>query len=166
MNPKIVIIGSAAILYIGYKVIENFRTKSGTSSLIKQLKKDTATEDAFAESLDILVKKSSINNSDSLKELDFYLNKDKNNIGKFRIHYINKLSEDRYLFVTTSDYEESFKAGKRKVEVSDVYNLNFVLKIDVSNNQYLVTSDFHTDLVDKNLRSDFANSLFALLQSS
>lgn len=164
MSIKFIAFASVAALYVGYRLFQNMRTKAGTGSLVKQLQKDPAVGEGFAQSLDMPVQRTPILNPNMDQALEPILNKTVSRVGDFRINHIQKLSEGGYLFVTTTDYAESVRLG-RQVDTSEVYNLNFVCQVEEAKNQYMVSSDMHTTLVDKNLRADFAKALFSLLNS-
>ncbi len=164
MTTKTMLLASAAAVYLGYRLFQNMRTKAGTGSLVKQLKKDPAVGETFAESLDISVQRTDIKNPDVATALQPYLAMTKNGLGDFVIKHIQQFNDGSYLFVTTTDYTEAIKAGRRTVESAEVHNLNFVLRTDIDKNQYVVYSDLYTDLADKNLRVDFAKALFELIQ--
>ncbi|RRB02855.1 hypothetical protein [Larkinella rosea] len=157
--------GLTAILYVGYRFVQNMRTRFGTSRFLIQLKRDSAVSESYAESLDMTVLRVSIIQPDLDKILADYLIEiaNKRRIGDFLIDYVQRLPNGNYLFVTTTDYAESIRIGRR-VNTSEVFNLNFVLIKELDKNQYVVKSDLHAELADKNLRSDFAKSLVNLIQ--
>lgn len=161
MTTRLTLILGAAALYIGYRLFQNYRTKAGTQNLTKQLKKDPAVGEAFAEELSITVAKQAIANPNWPQTLQPYLEGQQTRLGDFVVQHIQHLSDGSYLFVTTADYRETSQAS-RGAATNDLHNLNFVLK--TTDTQHILYSDLHIDLVDKTLRSDFAKTLFQHIQ--
>lgn len=161
MTTRLALILGAAAVYVGYRLFQNYRTKSGTQSLIKQLKKDPAVGEAFAEELSITVAKQSVSNPNWQQTLQPYLEGQQTRIGDFVIQHAQTLADGSYLLVTIADYRETSQAS-RGAATNDLHNLNFVLK--TTDTQHILYSDLHNDLVDKTLRSDFAQTLFKHIQ--
>ena len=161
MTTRLTLILGAAALYIGYRLFQNYRTKAGTQNLTKQLKKDPAVGEAFAEELSITVAKQAISNPNWQQTFQSYLEGQQTRLGDFVIQHAQTLADGSYLLVTTADYRENSQAS-RGVATNDVHNLNFVLK--TTDTQHILYSDLHIDLVDKTLRSDFAKTLFQHIQ--
>ncbi|WP_028524430.1 hypothetical protein [Runella limosa] len=161
MTTRLTLILGAAAVYIGYRLFQNYRTKAGTQSLIKQLKKDSSVGEAFAEEFSITVAKQAISNPNWPQTLQPYMEGQQTRLGDFVIQHAQTLADGSYLLVTTADYRENSQAS-RGMATNDVHNLNFVLK--TTDTQHILYSDLHTDLVDKTLRSDFAKILFQHIQ--
>jgi hypothetical protein len=161
MKTRILLLAGSAAVYVGYRLFQNYRTKAGTQSLTKQLKKDPAVGEAFAEELSITVAKQAISNPNWQQTFQSYLEGQQTRLGDFVIQHAQTLADGSYLLVTTADYRENSQAS-RGVATNDVHNLNFVLK--TTDTQHILYSDLHTDLVDKTLRSDFAKILFQHIQ--
>jgi hypothetical protein len=164
MTTKLIVFAAIGGAYIGYRLIQNLRTKAGTGSLVKQLQKDPLVGEGFAQSLDMPVQRTAIINSNLDAALEPFVSNAQNRLSDFVINHVQKLNDGSYLFVTTTDYAESVRLG-RQVDTNEVHNLNFVIKADADKNQYVVVSDMHTGLVDKNLRADFAKNIFEVLNS-
>lgn len=160
---RVSVLGGAAVIYLLYKQYRNMRTRSGTGRLLDQLKADPTQGEAFAETLNVLIDKRNAGDSNADNRLSEYLEGRVNRLGSFLIGHIQRLDNGNYLFVTTSGYQESFSAGVR-VQATDLHNLNFILKKDDGKNQYQVYSDGYVELIDKNLRTDFAFALLDFLQ--
>ncbi|AYQ32952.1 hypothetical protein [Runella sp. SP2] len=161
MKTRILLLTGAAAVYVGYRLFQNYRTKSGTQSLIKQLKKDPAVGEAFAEELSITVAKQAVSNPNWPQTLQPYLEGQQTRLGDFVMQHAQTLADGSYLLVTIADYRETSQAS-RGAATNDLHNLNFVLK--TTDNQHILYSDLHNDLVDKTLRSDFAQTLFKHIQ--
>jgi|GEM_PF-7133384 len=161
MKTRIILLAGAAAVYVGYRLFQNYRTKAGTQNLTKQLKKDPAVGEAFAEELSITVAKQAISNPNWQQTFQPYLEGQQTRLGDFVIQHAQTLADGSYLLVTTADYRENSQAS-RGVATNDVHNLNFILK--TTDTQHILYSDLHTDLVDKTLRSDFAKTLFQHIQ--
>lgn len=165
MNVKFMLLGSAAAVYFAFRLYQNARMKSGTKSLVSQLKKNPETGESFAESLDIAVLKKELNAIDLDTAFSPLVALTTNKLNGFLIQHIQKLTDGSYLFVTNVKSSDIVTNGRRQVESDEVHNLNFVLKPVNEKGQYAVYSDLHTELTDKNLRTEFANSLFKLIQT-
>ncbi len=165
MNIKVMLLGSAAAAYFAFRFYQNARMKSGTKSLVAQLKKDPETGESFAESLDISVLKKELAVIDLETNLSPFIAQTTNKLGGFLIQHIQKLADGSYLFVTNVKSSDIVTNGRRQVESEEVHNLNFVLKPANDKGQFAVYSDLHTELTDKNLRTEFANALFKLIQA-
>jgi hypothetical protein len=160
MKTRIALLVGAAV-YIAYRLYQNYRTKAGTQNLTKQLKKDPAVGEAFAEELSITVAKQAISNPNWQQTFQPYLEGQQTRLGDFVIQHAQTLADGSYLLVTTADYRETSQAS-RGAATNDLHNLNFVLK--TTDTQHILYSDLHIDLVDKTLRSDFAKTLFQHIQ--
>lgn len=161
MKTRIALLAGSAALYVAYRLYQNYRTKSGTQSLVKQLKKDPAVGEAFAEELSMTVAKQAVSNPNWPQILQPYLEGQQTRLGDFLIQHAQQLADGSYLFVTTADYRETSQAS-RGAATNDLHNLNFVLK--TTDTQHILYSDLHIDLVDKTLRNDFAKTLFQHIQ--
>lgn len=166
MKTRIALLAGAAAVYVGYRLFQNYRTKSGTQSLIKQLKDASAVgmtdvAEAFAEELSITVAKQAVSNPNWQQTLQPYLEGQQTRLGDFVIQHAQTLADGSYLLVTIADYRETSQAS-RGAATNDLHNLNFVLK--TTDTQHILYSDLHNDLVDKTLRSDFAKMLFQYIQ--
>lgn len=161
MKTRIALLAGAAAIYVAYRLYQNYRTKAGTQSLVKQLKKDSRVGEAFAGELSMTVAKQAISNPNWPQTLQPYLEGQQTRLGDFVVQHIQRLSDGSYLLVTIADYRETSQAS-RGAATNDLHNLNFVLK--TTDTQHILYSDLHNDLVDKTLRSDFAKMLFQYIQ--
>lgn len=174
MSLRLILIFGVAALYIGYRLFQSYRTKAGTKNLVRRLKdgmkdssyvgmtKDsgmTNVAEAFAEELDILVERKTIG-GDVAQALAPIVAGSQVRLGDFKFDHAQVLSDGSYLFVTTTDYKENSRASKG-IETNEIYNLNFVLRR--TGEQWSLYSDLHTELIDKNLRSEFAREVWNLM---
>jgi hypothetical protein len=155
MSLRLILIFGLAALYVAYRLYQNYRTKAGTKSLLHQLQQNPATAEAFAEGLDMLVRRGAVTHPAWEEALAPYVSGQVQRVGEFVIDLIQPLSAGRYLLVTTADYREATRASKG-IETSELHNLNFVFGQE--GEQWVLRSDLHTDLIDKNLRTDFAQA--------
>ena len=83
-----------------------------------------------------------------------------NLVGKSRIDHVEKLTDDKYLLVTTcldDDYDVGFFGGMR--DTKRTYNINYALEFDKSENQLHISSDYHRGGDLKALRMSFGRKL-------
>ena len=152
-----------------YQIYQNRAMKAAADRFGKQLQQDPTLGEAFAHTLYKPIGWMDVGLGLDTNNVPIILNNLPSQAGDFLIHYSQRVSEDSYLLVTTVDYFKPYTSGHelftpvyRGTRVT--YNLNFVVKLDALKKQVVVLSDLYETLIDKNLRADFAQTIFKILQ--
>ena len=147
-------------------------TKAATVRFGNQLQQHPDLGETFAQTLQVPVGWIALDTGLPTKHLSAFLTSLPSQVGNFFIQYRQRLSEDRYLLVTTVTYSQPYdratlfgpSPGYPVTRLT--YNLNFVVQSDALNNRIVISSDQYTTLIDKNLRADLAPALTKMFQAS
>lgn len=162
------VLGSIAFLL--YPRFRNRATKAATVRFGNQLQQAPALGETFAQTLQELVGWIELDMGLHTKHLSSLISRLPSQVGDFFIHYRQRISEDRYLLVTTVTYSQHderatvFGPSPSYPVTRLTYNLNFVIRPDALNKRIVVLSDPYATLIDKNLRADFAATLLKMVQ--
>lgn len=154
------LISIGIIIIMAGRLFSNYSSKNNALGVVNKIKKNPDYSLQLASTLDMQFYKRNLSNHlkvDSKLPIEA-----SNKIGDFTINFCKEIEKGRYLFCTLAEYEDVEARRGGNITVKKFMDLNFILEVEdsISTQEIKLYSDLYDNLIDKNLRTDFANALY------